>query len=133
MEYLYLSMGFIVLCNHLMFNQMADQVTISTQIDRDLKEFILEDAEDRGISISEWLTEAIHTYIDIITVTWDDLLGMDCDDLVDFVDIQDLKVNPDDCRDFWGTINEDELREAIADEMDIDIEDEEYEEEEEEE
>jgi hypothetical protein len=69
-------------------------------------------------------------------LTWDDLYEMDFDELADLCEDADLNTNPEDFEAGIGTTKagrEDDLREAIADELGIEDEDEDEDEEEEEE
>lgn len=102
---------------------MAGQMTISTQIEPGLKAFIIEDAENRGMSISEWLNEAISEYIDNNTLSWDDLAEMELEELQEVIDDSDLDLEVEDYKKLLG-YDLDELRNDIANELGIESEDE---------
>jgi len=98
-------------------------MTVSTRVDDELYEWIKADAEDRGISMSEWLLDLIYVYISgESNLTLDDLEDMDWDELVEVVDDLELDIDPSD---FIGGAfksverETSELREAIAEELDL--------------
>ena len=99
------------------------QVTISTQITPEIKEWIIEDCEDMGITQSEWLNQAIHEFIedgsDDGALTFDDLDEMDFDELVEVVEEQELDIDPDDYSDGLLVSAQEKLRNAICDELEI--------------
>lgn len=97
-------------------------MTLSSRVEPDLYELVSADADSTGISLSQWLIEAVKSYLTYENFSWDDLVDLDWDELVEFVDDQDLDINPADYRNFWSGKDEDGLREEIADELDIDVE-----------
>lgn len=107
---------------------IAEFTTLSAKVTRELHDYVQRDAEEMGVSISEWLIDAINAYIeeDSDGLTWDDICRMDWDDLVMVIEECELDVNPDD----YDYDEHDDLRSAIADELDIE---ESYEDEEDEE
>ena len=105
---------------------IAEFTTLSAKVTRELHDYVQQDAEEMGVSISEWLIDAINAYIeqDSDSLIWNDLCEKDRDDLIMVVEECELDIDPDDYDD------DDDFREAIADELGIE---ENYEDEEDEE
>ena len=100
---------------------MANQVTISTQVPPEIKDWIRDESDEMGISLSEWLNQAIQSYIDNGSndLTFDDLESMSFDELCELVEEYDLDIDPDDCEDGWKGTAREKLRNAICDELEI--------------
>lgn len=107
---------------------MAGRETISAQITPELKEWIVEDAEEMDISLSEWLHNAIDAFIDDGSsddLTFEELDSMTFDELSDFVEEYELDLDPDDYEDGLLVSARVKLRDAICDELEIEEEPEE--------
>lgn len=98
--------------------------SIATRVDNELYEFYKENADERGLSMSEWtkracecyfhwLSDAIDDYEETEDLTWEDLEDMGWDDLVDVIDDNELDIDSKDYRDFFSK-DTDALREAIG-------------------
>jgi len=106
---------------------MGNQVTISTQVPPELKEWIQEDAEEMKVTLSEWLHEAIMAKISDGSedLTFEDLDSMDFVELSEIVDEYELDLDPDDFEGGVFMSARSKLRNAICDELDIEEEPEE--------
>lgn len=106
---------------------MSKQVTISTQIPPDIKEWIIEDADLNDMSMSEWLNVAIQSLIEERTenLAFEDVDNMSLDELAELIDEYDLDIDPEDHTNFWGNVSHEKLRDVICDELDIEEEPEE--------
>jgi len=107
---------------------MAEKLkTVSTRVSGDYYEMISEDAESMGLSISEWLYNAIDDYLDMENLGCLDLLFKDFYELEELIDQYNLDVDPDDYGVGLGTsrkVRTDDLREAIAQVTETDMSDE---------
>ena len=123
---------------NLNFNNMVMMKTISTRVDDELHEWIRIDAEERGISISEWLNDVVMSSIDGDSddLTWDDLNDMEWDELVEMAEVwnenipedveEDCEIDIDDYSGNWWSGNDDHgLAVAIAEVYDIEVEEDE--------
>jgi len=117
---------------------MVMMKTISTRVDDELHEWIRIDAEERGISISEWLNDVVMSSIDGDSddLTWDDLNDMEWDELVEMAEVwnenipedveEDCEIDIDDYSGNWWSGNDDHgLAVAIAEVYDIEVEEDE--------
>jgi len=100
---------------------MPRQVTISTQIPEEVKEWIRADADEQEITLSEWLNQLIQVYIadGFDDLTFEDIDDMSLDELAELIDEYDLDVDPEDHTNFFGNTSREKLRNAICDELEI--------------
>jgi len=101
--------------------------TITSKIDNELYQFYKEEADERGLSMSEWVKRACECYFhwlsDVIDdyeetedLTMEDLNDMGWDELIDVIDENELDIDSKEYRDFFSK-DTDALRDAIADEL----------------
>jgi len=103
---------------------MTKYTTISAQVTDDVKEWIREDADDRGITLSEWLNDVILEYIDDGSedLTFEDLDEMDFDELVAVVEDYELDIDPEDYTGGLLVSAREKLRDAVCYELEIEEE-----------
>lgn len=92
--------------------------TVSTRVEDDLLELVRADADASGQSISEWLSDAIFEHLNFEGTSFEDLCEMSWDELVDFVEEDELNVEVSQYRGGLLSPNDkDGLVEAIAEEL----------------
>jgi len=98
--------------------------SITTRVDDELYSFYKEEADDRGLSMSEWtkracecyfhwLSNCIDDYEETEDLTMDDLDDMGWDELVDVIEDNELDIDSKEYRDFFSK-DTDALRDAIG-------------------
>lgn len=97
--------------------------SVTTKLDPELYNYYKESAGERGISMSEWLSNAamcyyywlngnIEDYEESEYITEDEIDDMGWDELVDLIESEELDIDPMEYRNFFGRDTE-SLRDAV--------------------